>query len=294
MTNKKEEMNGILRVSLILSLMISLSFYGAFSGERVSASPTQLQHFIFIVQENHSFDNYFGTYCNVQTGQCANGINSPGCCQSQLMMGSGGSMGFLSVKPFPLGTNTNISIAGDELPPGVDDPEDMPNGTSIDAVGDIRITGLPEGFNFSISATPLLVTPNQAPFAFNTESIRCCSHSWNTAHSAWDNGKMDNFVLAEGSVNTMGYYDRQEIPYYWDYADNYVLDDNFFSSLMGPSFPNHLYIAAGQSGGQVDNVAHDWNNGTTNGCNPAGTPACSLNFANMAQMLTQAGVTWHW
>src|SRR5439155_15060806 len=40
--------------------------------------------------------------------------------------------------------------------------------------------------------------------------------------------------------------------------------------------------------------AHDWNNGTTNGCNPAGTPACSLNFANMAQMLTQAGVTWHW
>jgi len=59
---------------------------------------------------------------------------------------------------------------------------------------------------------------------------------------------MDAFVSCQGSDLTMGYYDRSDIPYYWDYADHYVLDDNFFSSEMGPSLPNHLYIMSGTNG----------------------------------------------
>jgi phospholipase C len=37
-----------------------------------------------------------------------------------------------------------------------------------------------------------------------------------------------------------------------------------FSSLMGPSFPNHLYTIAAQSGGAVDNPRTDKNVGTLN------------------------------
>jgi len=36
------------------------------------------------------------------------------------------------------------------------------------------------------------------------------------------------------------YYDSRDIPYYWDYASKFVLMDNFFSSMMGPSLLNHL------------------------------------------------------
>ncbi len=42
---------------------------------------------------------------------------------------------------------------------------------------------------------------------------------------------------------------QSDIPNYFSYASNFVLGDNMFSSLTGPSFPNHLYTIAAQSGG---------------------------------------------
>ena len=47
--------------------------------------------------------------------------------------------------------------------------------------------------------------------------------------------------------------DYHEIPNYWEYARRFTLCDYFFSSLMGPSEPNHLYSVAAQSGGLVNN-----------------------------------------
>jgi phospholipase C len=44
-----------------------------------------------------------------------------------------------------------------------------------------------------------------------------------------------------------------DIPNYWLLAQQFALSDNFFSSLHGPSFPNHLYTIAAQSGGVRDN-----------------------------------------
>ena len=187
-----------------------------------SITNTKLKHVIFIIQENHSFDNYFGTFPGV------NGLSSaPPCCPSSLAIADSPL-----IKPFPLGGLTNISIIGDELPPGVAYPDDAMGNTIV----------------------PLIVTTTQGPYNFNNESVSsCCSHAWLTAHTAYDNGKMDGFVSAEGNIQTMGYYDNHEIPNYWTYAKDFVLDDNFFSSLMGPSGPNHLMIASGQSPNQLEN-----------------------------------------
>ena len=54
-------------------------------------------------------------------------------------------------------------------------------------------------------------------------------------------------------TNTMSYYDWHEVPNYWEYARRFTLCDKFFSSLEGPSEPNHLYTVAAQSGGLVNN-----------------------------------------
>jgi phospholipase C len=54
-------------------------------------------------------------------------------------------------------------------------------------------------------------------------------------------------------TNTLSYYDWHEIPNYWEYARRFTLCDAFFSSLAGPSEPNHLYTVAAQSGGLVNN-----------------------------------------
>lgn len=72
-------------------------------------------------------------------------------------------------------------------------------------------------------------------------------HGYNASVSAYDNGKLDNFIVAEKSGYTMAYVDNKTIPYYWDLARNYVLADNFFSSIPGYSLPNHWFMIAGQA-----------------------------------------------
>ena len=111
---------------------------------------------------------------------------------------------------------------------------------------------------------PLAHQKDQLPFDID--------HSSQGGFMAYDNGKMDKFdKLSSGKKATdTGPYANQsltqlqqsDIPNYWNYAQNYVLGDNMFSSLMGPSFPNHLYTVAAQSGGAVNNPRTDQGRGT--------------------------------
>jgi phospholipase C len=79
------------------------------------------------------------------------------------------------------------------------------------------------------------------------------NHSWAAAHGDYDSGRMDGFVYSEGTVESMGYYDHSDILRYWKAADQYVLCDRYFSSVMSQSAPNHLHLLAGTAGGLTDN-----------------------------------------
>ena len=81
--------------------------------------------------------------------------------------------------------------------------------------------------------------------------------------------------------NTLSYYDWHEIPNYWEYARRFTLCDGFFSSLAGPSEPNHLYTVAAQSGGLVNNPPP----------NLAGQDGV-YTFPTMAELLEKSGVSW--
>ena len=48
-------------------------------------------------------------------------------------------------------------------------------------------------------------------------------------------------------------FEEHMVPVYWQLARDYVLCDNFFASVGGPSYPNHFFFVAGQSGGVLDN-----------------------------------------
>jgi phospholipase C len=83
-----------------------------------------------------------------------------------------------------------------------------------------------------------------------------------------DGGKMDGFVRRQqegldlscnatfslpgcrGWLTTpdvMGYHDRREIPNYWRYADDFVLQDRMFESVASWSLPSHLFMVSGWS-----------------------------------------------
>jgi phospholipase C len=81
------------------------------------------------------------------------------------------------------------------------------------------------------------------------------THGFSSGLYAINGGDMNGFnIIGEGD-DMSGYvqHSRKTLPNYWAYADRFVLADHFFTSMYGPTFPEHLYTVAAQSNGVVDN-----------------------------------------
>src|SRR5438105_1893113 len=85
------------------------------------------------------------------------------------------------------------------------------------------------------------------PFAVTNAEKGVLCHTYDCSVIDYSNGTMNGFILGEVKNSTMAYYDNRTIPNYWSYASNYVLADNFYSSIFGYSLPNHWYALAGNS-----------------------------------------------
>jgi phospholipase C len=87
------------------------------------------------------------------------------------------------------------------------------------------------------------------------------THGFNSGLYAIDNGRMDGYNIIGAGEDLTGYVVMHRdcdppkgcIPNYFKYADRFVLADHFFTSMYGPTFPEHLYTVAAQSFGIVDN-----------------------------------------
>jgi phospholipase C len=88
------------------------------------------------------------------------------------------------------------------------------------------------------------------------------NHSWSGSHQAWNQGANDGFVIASGTPNddegndptgsrAMTYYDDSDLPFYYQLASTFAISDRYFSEVLGPTFPNRLYLYAGSSFGIV-------------------------------------------
>jgi phospholipase C len=151
----------------------------------VLAGIHKIQHVVIIMQENRSFDSYFGTFPG------ADGIPHGVCVPDPLHGGC--------VAPFhdPLDRNNG-----------------GPHGAS-NAAADID-GGLMDGFVGQAERGQSCTTddPNCSP----------CTESQLT-----------------GCVDVMGYHDAREIPNYWTYAEDFVLQDHMFEPNASWSLPQHLY-----------------------------------------------------
>lgn len=75
-------------------------------------------------------------------------------------------------------------------------------------------------------------------------------HSFEDGLTAVNGGAMDGFDKILNGDTMLGYtqFDGDSLPNYWRYAEEFVLGDRMFSSMYGPTFPEHLYTVAAQSG----------------------------------------------
>jgi phospholipase C len=115
-----------------------------------------------------------------------------------------------------------------------------------------------------------------APFRFTSLSTHDIRHFWPDVHAEWNRGRMDGFFTADG-IDAMGYYTGEDLPFYYSLHEHFTLCVSYFCSVLGPSYPNHLYLAAGTSGGITTNAV--------------GAPGL-LDDPCILDLLDRAGVSW--
>jgi phospholipase C len=162
-------------------------------GSGIVPGETPIEHVVFIVKENRSFNNYFATYPGAEGATEGGTIecDEDGCRDGPVV----------------------------QLQPATDiQPHDL---THCFRCGLVAINdGKMNGFNRMNGVIPM--TGERATF-FGSD------------------------------LTGYQYHDRNTLPSYWAYADRFVLADRFFTSMYGPTLPEHLYTVAAQANYIVDN-----------------------------------------
>jgi phospholipase C len=134
--------------------------------------------------------------------------------------------------------------------------------------------GEPQVFNRGISGEVIR--------AFHLASTvqRCGvpSQSWHASHLQWGERRCDGFVTSAQNVQSqasartagddvdtaaetaavgMGYWCERDLPFYYGLARTFPLADHWFSSCLGPTFPNRRFLIAGTAHGLIDDSPYD-------------------------------------
>jgi phospholipase C len=183
-----------IRVRAALAGLVAIAAGCGSSGGTHQASPSgihKIQHVIVIMQENRSFDNYFGTYPGADGIPMRNGV--PTTCMPDPATRQ-------CVKPYP--NHADVNSGG---------PHGAPNATAnIDG-------GKMDGFISSAQ-----------------RAQRHCAEQTNPNCGGGD-------FLRGSQTDVMGYHTQSDLPNYWTYANQFVLQDHMFEPTASWSLPEHLF-----------------------------------------------------
>jgi len=194
----------------------------------------KIRHVVIIMQENRSFDSYFGTFPG------ADGIPAGVCVPDPV---NGGCVA-------PFHDPSDINYGG---PHSVNNAvADIDNGRMDGFVGQAE-----QGMNCS----------SQDP---NCSACTDISHTTSSLPSC---------------VDVMGYHDAREIPNYWTYAEQYVLQDHMFEPNDSWSLPAHLYMVSEWSAFCTNPLDPSSCRGDVQNPNPDSTLNTTFSTPNNGQLL---------
>ena len=137
-----------------------------------------------------------------------------------------------------------------------------------------------------------------APFHLDIKNTKATwmsslPHSWANQVNARNDGKYDQWLnVKKNSIKeythiplTMGFHNREDIPFYYALADAFtVCDQNFCSSLTGTN-PNRLYFWTGTVRAEQHETsrAHVWNEDMDYG---------TLKWNTFPERLEELGISW--
>ncbi|MEC9465587.1 MAG: alkaline phosphatase family protein, partial [Myxococcota bacterium] len=112
-------------------------------------------------------------------------------------------------------------------------------------------------------------SPDGSPVFVYREDLACFGdppHSWNSSHAQFNSGANNGFVKeyhshggGDGAHRAMCYLERDQLPVLYSLADQFTVCDQWYSSVMGPTWPNRFYSHGAQSSGEkFNNVDGDY------------------------------------
>jgi phospholipase C len=208
---------------------IALAFPAA---ARADGDLKKVGHIIIVMQENHSFDNYFGALPFAPGSPYHSPHDGRGDVRGACDRDDHACVDGLDCRADKAGTLTCFNKNRDD------------DGSRVRAFHDTRRCVKPdldhswlgshEEANFHDPNRSLQKAPNNGFVRVNdaTEQV-------------------DNGVETPTDDQTMNFYNQGEIPFYYGLAQSFAISDRYFCSVLGPTFPNRSYLLAATSFGHL-------------------------------------------
>jgi len=162
--------------------------------------------------------------------------------------------------------------------------------------------------------TPDLITRNQnslQPQRLDRSHAATAdqNHDYPNEQLAFDHGLMDKFPEntgtpeADGSPTVvMDYFDGNTVTAFWNYAQNFALNDSSFGSVPGPSTPGAINVVSGQTHGASPEIEATVVDGSVisdddpTGDIASGQPTFTMSAKNknIGDLLNAKNITWGW
>jgi len=202
------------------------------------------KHLVVIYEENHSFDNLYGSWGRVN-GQRVEGIGDA-TRQHTIQVDQSG-------KPYRCLLQNDVNLTSPPLPAFCND-----SAHSISSFFRNRSFVIDDFIQPEAKTCPApgVSAPNgvlrDSPGALPGGCTRDLVHRFYQEQYQIDGGKQDRYVTGSDAVGlTMGRYDTWDLPIYQYLhsagAPNYVIADHFFQAANGGSFLNHQWLVAAQT-----------------------------------------------
>ena len=210
------------RAALFLPLILGLL---AVAHANADGNMKKVKHVVVIMQENHSFDNYFGALAYAPGSPYHRGLF--GCRDGDHSCVDG-----LTCVPDNSGGLHCYNANRDD------------DGSLVSVFHDSRRCASPD-LDHS-----WLGTHEEMNF-LNPNGTRRFSLSDGFVRVNDKTEQIDNGVENRTDDQTMGFYTQEDIPFYYSLASNFAINDRYFASVLGPTFPNRSYLLAASSFGHL-------------------------------------------
>ncbi len=225
----------------------AIGFLGVLAlGATVLAGPAladgdlrNVRHIVILMQENHSFDNYFGALPYVPEGP----YHSPRRFDREGDRGDDDA---------DAGCNANDHRCVDGLSCRTLASGELRCFNSDPDAGDRRVAAFhdPRRCVAPDLDQEWLGTHREGNFLEPNETL----HEFKADGFVRQNDlteQIDRGAELATDDQTMNFYNQDELPFYYDLAQDFAISDRHFPSVLGPTFPNRAYALAATSFGHL-------------------------------------------